>query len=135
MTYRLAKTNDKEAVRRLHEIILPNDFVDLRGQLWLCWNSDIELPIGFCIARLQGNGTIFLSRAGVLPGDTGNGLQRRMIRARVQWAIEGGGWRIVTYATYDNHASICNLLRSGFRFYNPLSRWGGPDVHYFRRDV
>lgn len=57
-----------------------------------------------------------------------------MINARVQWAREIGAESCVTYTRYDNHPSIVNLLRCGFKFYVPDYKWAG-DVHYFRRDL
>lgn len=78
---------------------------------------------------------MFLSRAGVFPWLSGRGLQRRMIRTRIKWAKKIGARYVVTYTTYDNHLSICNLIKCGFRFYVPEWKWAGPGVHYFMYEI
>lgn len=128
------QTDALDLVTALHKACLPGDELDLKGQLWLA-ASDRGFPIGFCSARkLARENAIFLSRAGVLPLANGQGLQRRMINARVRWGRKIGAERAVTYTVYDNHASIANLLRCGFRFYTPEWPWAG-DVHYFCKDL
>lgn len=133
MQYQLRKSEDKKKVAAMHTLCMPWDEIDTRGQCWLMYD-EYEEPVGFCSARQVNGNTVFLSRAGVQRRARGNGLQRRMINARVQWARSLGVDCVITYTVYDNHSSISNLLKSGFRFYNPSWRWAG-NVHYFRRDI
>lgn len=134
MTYRLRRTSDRRTVEALHMLTMPGDEFDLEGQLWLC-HDDTGTPVAFCSARhLDTENLVFLSRAGVLPCANGHRLQRRMIQARLKWAREVGADCAITYTTYENHASIGNLLKSGFKFYMPARRWVG-DVHYFYKNI
>jgi GNAT superfamily N-acetyltransferase len=84
--------------------------------------------------KLRWENAVFLERAGVLPIAKGLGLQRRMVRVRERWAQEVGASCCLTYAIYSNYPSIINLLRCGYRFYRPQTKWGADRSHYFRRD-
>jgi len=113
---------------------MPGDDFDLDGQLWLCHTGNA--PVAFCAARhLKDENSVFLCRAGVLPFANGHRLQHRMIHARLRWAREISATCALTYTLFHNHASIVNLLKCGFRFYEPNWKWAGRDVHYFRRDL
>ena len=134
MKYKLTRTNDRKTVKALHMICMPNDGFDLRGQLWLVYD-DTKTPVAFCAARrLGGEPGVFFNRCGVLPCANGGGLQRRMIRARLRWAKEIGAEYVITYTLFNNHASIVNLLRCGFRFDIPAWKWAG-HVHYFAKNL
>lgn len=56
-------------------------------------------------------------------------MQRRMVHTRLAWARREGAVAAITYVLYENAASLVNLLRCGFRFYQPKSQFAG-DVHY-----
>ena len=135
MTYRILRTDDIAECRALHQMCMPSDDIDLGGQKWLCWDEDTNFPIGFCAARWYSHpGVIFFSRCGVLPRARGNGLQLRMLRTRLKWAGSLEAWKVITYTMYDNHASIVNLLKAGFEFYEPMTKWAGK-VHYFKKEI
>jgi GNAT superfamily N-acetyltransferase len=75
----------------------------------------------------------FLCRSGVLRDHRGQGLQRRLIRARVRHA-QKAGWRgVYTYTAPWNCASANNLITEGFRTFEPVSRtrWGGEGMVYW----
>ena len=137
MNYELRQTDDTELVNALHTICMPNDYAPKwdKQTLWACHATD-GTPVAFCSAQLLPHElhATFLSSAGVLPCARGNGLQQRMIKARVQWARMQGCHTCITYTVYDNHASIGNLLKQGFRFYHPVAPWAGKDVHYFMKE-
>ena len=113
---------------------MPGDEFDLTGQLWLVWDES-GTPVAFCAARkLKGEPGVFFNRSGVLPCANGQGLQRRMIHARLRWCKEIGAEYAITYTLHNNHASIVNLLKCGFRFDVPAWRWAG-DSHYFVKEI
>ena len=131
---KLYKTTDVETTRALHKLCLPNDDWEDATAYWLL-QDDVE-PKGFCsVRKLTEENAVFLVRAGILPSARGAGLQRGMIRARVQWARSLGCESVITYATFSNHASVVNLLRCGFQFYTPEYDWGGPGNHYFLKEL
>jgi len=134
MSYRLSRTNDIETVKALHTLCMPGDDFDLAGQLWVC-HDETHTPVAFCAARkLTTEPGVFFNRAGVLPCANGQGLQRRMIHARLRWCKEIGAKYAITYTLYNNHASIVNLLKCGFKFEAPAWKWGGA-AHYFVKDI
>ena len=134
MKYTLSRTNDIEMVRALHTLCMPGDTFDLEGQLWVVHDCT-STPVGFCAARqLRTEPGVFFNRSGVLPCANGQGLQRRMIHARLRWCKEVGAKYAITYTLFNNHASIVNLLKCGFRFDTPAWKWAGT-AHYFTKDI
>ncbi len=132
--YALSRTEDLTLVKALHTICMPGDSFDLAGQLWVVWD-DKGTPVAFCAARkLKNEPGVFFNRSGVLPCANGNGLQRRMIHARLRWCKEIGAEYALTYTLHNNHASIVNLLKCGFKFDTPAWKWAG-DSHYFIKDI
>ena len=132
--YRLERGDKKSAFAR-HSLTFPLDEWEDASAYWIAYD-DVSSPVGFCSVRvLRNEPGVFLTRAGILPCARGQGLQRRMINTRVQWARKGGFEYAVTYCYYDNHASIVNLLRCGFKFTRPLYWYGGKNSHYFIREL
>jgi GNAT superfamily N-acetyltransferase len=76
---------------------------------------------------------VYLSYAIVHPLRAQAGLQRRLIRYRLQWARRQGAIYAVTYTLLHNYPSIMNLVKCGFRFAKTPRGWigVGSDVHYF----
>ena len=133
-TVAIRQTTDRETVAALHTLCLPGDDLDIDGgAMWLAWKD--ETPVGFSTTRVVDKETIFLSRSGVLPLARGERIQIRMIRARESWARREGYRYIITYTTYDNHPSICSLIKAGYRFYEPSWPWAGRDVHYYLKEL
>lgn len=138
MRYELRQTEDSKIVHALFTLCMPYDTPPAweRETMWVCHASD-GTPVAYCSARVLTNelDTVFLSSAGVLPCANGQRLQQRMIKARVQWARAQGCTQVITYTMYDNWPSITNLLKQGFRFYEPGYKWGGKEAHYFVKEI
>jgi RimJ/RimL family protein N-acetyltransferase len=73
----------------------------------------------------------FLCRAGVVRGHRGQGLQCRLIRARVRYARDAGWRGVYTYTLPSNPASGNNLIKCGFRQFLPSYAWGGQEAIYW----
>lgn len=73
----------------------------------------------------------FLCRAGVLSVASGQGIQRRFIKLRLDKARELGLSEVITYTYNKNYRSAANLLRSGLKFYTPQTNWAGISALYF----
>lgn len=131
--YSLRRTKDVGLVRSLHEKLFEGDaWVGDDHTFWVARDSE-GLPVGFCSAIYRPQlGYVYLSRAGVDESARGAGLQRRMIRARVQWAKRLGAREVITYTLLRNYDSFVNLLKCGFRFYKPDAAYVGEQVHYMR---
>ncbi len=65
----------------------------------------------------------YMARSGVLPKFRGHGLQKRLIKKRIEKARELG-WDTLITDTYDNPASANSLIACGFRVYHPDKPWG-----------
>jgi hypothetical protein len=58
-----------------------------------------------------------------------------MIRVREAAARRAGVAWIYTYTAPDNYASANNLIRSGYRLYQPKTKWGLSDGLYFAKKL
>lgn len=139
MAISLRRTEDMDTIANLHAMAFPDSsMIPLDGThtFWLAMQDG--KPVGFCSAIFYDwKGCVFLSRAAVMQSAAKNGLQRRMIRTRVAWAHTLVGCdRVVTYCAPRNYPSLVNLLRCGFRLYEPkdegIEPWGVAGAHYFR---
>lgn len=107
---------------------------------WWALTDSRGRDVGFAGAvriMVDGNSVVYLQRAGVLPEAQGQGLQRRLIRARERWGRSLGVDAAYTYTHHDNIASANNLIRCGYRMFQPKD--GGPDrarshtwIHWLR---
>jgi GNAT superfamily N-acetyltransferase len=101
-----------------------------RGIWWLA--SEDGRMVGYAAAAVDEH-VLYLTRAGVLPEARGRGLQRRLIRARVQHARRLGLTRCYTYTVPWNWRSTNNLIDCGFRLWLPARPWATKNCLYFFR--
>lgn len=116
MKYTVRATEDLAEVMKLDRQCFPHDSVkDMGdGELWLASADDGE-PVGYASLLVQDNGAkAFLSRAGVIKAHRGQGLQKRLIRARISWARKHGIPRLYTYVWAGNIPSFRSLCSAGF---------------------
>lgn len=129
-------TDDAQQIIALQALLFPADDrvrLDSFVQAWAGYDES-DFPVAFCTARhWVSEGAVFLERAGVMPAFNGKGLQRRMIRLRERWARSIGAGVVLTYVAPKNYQSMVNLLRCGYRFYDPATEWAGPEMHYMER--
>lgn len=135
---RVKKVRNPDACKALHRAILPDDEWEPRKneQYWLVYD-DANMPVGFasCHGLTNEPHVVFLSRSGLLECARGQGLQRKLITARVRWAKRNGFSHVITYTTWDNAASFHNLQKCGFRLYLPETYWAGQDMLYWIKDI
>jgi len=116
----------RDTLLELQRKTFPSDPADQPTEKELWWLLYHESkPVGFCSMKAFGDepGVYLLMRAGILDGHTGKGLQRRLIRTRVQRAKDLGARILLTSTALDNPASSNNLAREGFKLYNPAYPW------------
>lgn len=101
---------------------------------WMAFDED-NIPVAYAGLTYFPTGVAFLSRAGVLPGARGAGLQRRLVRARERGARKDGYRRLVTYTSVYNTHSSNNLIRCGYRLYVPEYDWGLVGANYWERKL
>ena len=126
-------------VETLQEITFGNIYVTgnfLRQSHW--WVVfDGGSPVGFASLTLYDDerNTAFLSLAGVIPSARGKGLQRKLIKRRVDKSIELGAGRVITYVAPDNVISGNNLIKCGFKLYVPDFEYGVDGAIYFQKKL
>lgn len=131
---RVTSPEDWELARCLDRRIFTEDApVEIDGQeVFLAFDVD-HLPVAFATmdhAAWASGRHAFLSRCGVVHAARGHGLQRRLIRARVQRARAMGCIRCYTYTVLDNVSSANNLIACGFQLYNSPSQYAGKSLYF-----
>lgn len=124
----------QERLSRLQERCLPNDepFDTTVGYWWLVVTASGD-DAGFAglVRSIRWTDCAYLCRAGVLPAYRGQGVQKRLIRARLRQA-KAIGMRWVVTDTYDNPASSNSLISTGFKLFKPSKPWGGDGTLYWK---
>lgn len=117
-------------------LLFPNDdLVDSgKGFWWLAFSKGHPVAFAGMNIVTSSPDMAFLCRAGVLPDHRGHGLQRRLIRVRVNKAKRLGLSNVIS-TTYDNPRSANNLLAEGFRLYQPESPWGAEGTNYWIKNL
>lgn len=125
-----------DVLRRLHRDTLPGDrFPNFKhGWWWLAWLDDEAVGFAGMNPSARWADAMYLSRAGVLPKARGRGIQRRLIRAREQFA-RTHGMRWLISDTRNNPASANSLIRAGFLTYEPAKPWGFRTATYWRKRI
>ena len=137
MTLRIlrARPNQVETLRALHTLTFPcDDHEDYSsGAWWIVWDG--YEPVAFAGMRgaVTEDQAFYLSRCGVLKSHRGLRLQGRLLRKRLDHARSLDA-DVCISTTYQNTASANNLIRAGFRLYDPESPWGSAGTLYWRKD-
>lgn len=137
MNLRAVKQDDATAQALLHWLqleILPNDTPadTTTGYWWVL--EDNSRPIGFAGLHpsMKYVGVGYLCRAGVVKDCRGKGLQKRLIRVRVNKA-KALGWQWLMTDTCNNPASANSLIACGFQTFTPSKPWGPDGAIYWRK--
>lgn len=111
----------------------PTAFLGVSFWLAYCVKDGFEEAVGvagMCHSAIE-EGSFYLNRSAVHGDHRGHGLQRALIKARVQRARELKG-TFATSDTYDNPHSANNLIGCGFRAYKPEVSWRIEGTMYWR---
>lgn len=122
------------AVRLLQkQIFTAEECVCTEGrEWWLVWDGD--KAVGFAGIKVMED-FAFMCLSGILPSYRGNGLQKRLIKARESFAKRCGLSEVITYTLITNPASSNNLIKRGYRLYEPQYAWQGRWVLYWSRSL
>jgi len=129
--------NAYKSLADLQRTCLPGDEPEAtqNGWWWLAVNKDGQ-EVGFAGMRPSDRWqqTMYLCRAGVLPEYRGQGIQKRLIRARLAKARALGNTHAITDCTTENPASARSLIAAGFRPYWPQVPWGlSHSIYWIRK--
>lgn len=116
----IRRSKDIQLIRRLHDETFPDDefYGTVDAVWWVGYCGDAPV----CFAGVDPDhrlGEGFLCRAGVLNKYRGQGLQKRMIKARERYLVSEGIRRVWTYINPSNAASLNSLYRLGYKAYLP----------------
>lgn len=139
MKFHIRKVNNKSkrtqnVIDRLQKEILsgtePTDASE--GHWWIVYTESGK-AVGFGALKQseQFADCAFFHRAGVCWEYTGNGLQKRLIKARIRKA-KAMGFRWAVTDTSKNPASVNSLISCGFKNYLPSKPWGWDYTNYWR---
>lgn len=103
---------------------------------WYVGREERGEPVAFCgvVESTIGPGVGYLKRAGVIGSHRGRGLQRRMLLIRERRARRAGLSTVITDTT-DNVPSANNLIRAGYRLFEPEVKWSFDHSLYWRKDL
>jgi len=137
MKYSVRRSEDYDSIRGQNLMVFGRG-LDRAWEKEACWEcfDETGAVAGFCSAHIlneQGEQTLFLSRAAVLPHARGNQLQRRFINTRCRYGKKVGCDVAITYTSPHNTTSSNNLIREGFEMYVPHYKWAGKDMLYWRK--
>lgn len=97
---------------------------DFGAAAWWVVEDEYGDLVGFAGAHLSRNGhTCVLDRSGVAVAARGNGLQRRLIEARVRWGRAQGATWASTYTAAHNYHSSNNLIACRFVLGRPFGEF------------
>jgi ribosomal protein S18 acetylase RimI-like enzyme len=121
----------------------PVDLTSHDVEVWLAYDTDslTSEPVAFGVLADRGHGPTpdqsgwHLRMSGTLPEYQRQGIQRRLIRARVAHVRACGGAVVRTYTRPDNAESLRALGRCGFVPYRPEDRYAGDFMVYLRKEI
>ena len=143
MKYRIAPadTHQRKVVQLLvflQKVCLPEDSVYKvtdQGHWYIAYTQAGE-AVGFAgiVPSSRWSDTMYLCRAGVVPAHRGQGLQKRLIRARIRKAKAAGMNWVITDTT-ENPASANSLIATGFKLFEPSEPWGFKTALYWKHRI
>lgn len=121
---------------KLDRVIFPNDDpIGFDGTRWWVAEDEDGQIVAYAGLQHKYGDRGFLCRAGVLKAHRGNGLQRRLLRARERGARSIDMSRLITYTDKENIYSSNNLIMCGYKLYRPAEEWGCTGALYWYRDL
>lgn len=114
----------------------PEDDIYLpeRGWWWIVYCRKQPAAFAGMVIVKDSPEMAYFPRAGVLVKHRGLGMQRSLIDIRILKAEELGLVKCIT-TTYDNPQSGNNLIRCGFKLYEPVEGWGREGTNYWMASV
>jgi GNAT superfamily N-acetyltransferase len=107
-----------------------------RGEWWVVFESGKPAAFAGMVPMAEYFSGAYLCASGVLPQYRGNGLQKVLIRKRLQRAKTLGCKVAYTDTIHENAFSANSLIASGFKRFVPSIPWGKTkDVHFWRKDL
>jgi GNAT superfamily N-acetyltransferase len=141
-SYRIREVNGleediAEQIKTMHMVCFGDTAPQVdpsEGWWWLASHKRHVIGFGALTVGSSDPNSGYLMRSGVLPDWRGQGLQRRLIRARETKARKLGFQYIVTDTTYNTPSSN-SLIKAGYKLYHPKNPWGMKNTLYWRKEL
>lgn len=145
MNFRITRTKRLHLIQELHDQFfdeasrLTED--QLKTTYWFIVKCEGKVAgfagLRICDSSEYGYKLGYLFRVGVLEPYRGQGLQRKLIKARERLAKKLGCTWCVSYTDPTFSRSPNSLIDCGYRLYRPAEFWAGgsPDWLYFRKKL
>ena len=131
----LKRVTDVDKVIEIFFTISPED--DWPGRetslYWILYDKD--KPCGVSIATPIDKNVLYAAFGGLTRSARGKKLHRRLIAVRERYGRANGFTKLITYTLTTNGPSIYNLLKNGYKIYDPQNPYQGTDVVYFIKDL
>lgn len=133
--YSIRKSENKELLKKLHDIIFPSDiWCGFKNSVaWVVWYK--KQPVGFCMMSTSNSAFGYYTRAGLKKKHFGKGLHKRMINVREKYARIIGYKKVITYTMPDNITSISNLQKRKYLIYEPVFKYAGKGCIYWQKEL
>jgi len=136
---RLPVKVEREVLRLDKSIFAGSPKVVLADSWWWLVRNEEGKPLAYAGMRPAimdcHKGAAYMVRSGVIKSERGQGIQKRLIKARINLARRLGFQSVITYAMDWNLASANSLIGCGFKLYAPKVKYVGSDVFYFRKGL
>lgn len=123
-------------LQQLDEIKFPgagNEFIGQSRDWWVIESGNVIVAYCGCWYK---DGVCMLNRAWVHQDYRRRGIQKKMIRTRVESAKEVGCSCVITYTAFGGHISSNNLIKCKFFLYSPIHKFSGlENALYWRREL
>lgn len=140
MSFSVRRGKDLFLARWMHDTMVDEgtsiDCIRRGSDVWYATmgSGPFEVCAGFgTLLVMKSRGVCFLNSSAVRPKFRGNGLHKRLIKARLAYAKKLG-LQAITYTGKDNVVSANNLIACGFWQYVPENKWVGNDFNYWTSD-
>jgi len=126
----------KKLLKELQKECLPYDkALDAhKGYWWVVYFKGQAVAFAALNSSYRWDKTGYLMRAGVVLDHQGQGLQRRLIKIRERKARQLG-WEYMLSDTHYNPASANNLIKCGYKMYEPSAPWSFKAACYWRKKL
>jgi GNAT superfamily N-acetyltransferase len=126
------RPNVKKLLIELQKECLPMDkaLKPTYGYWWIVYHAGIAVGFAALNASFRWEKTGYLMRAGIILDHQGRGLQRRLIRIRERKARQLG-WQYMISDTHYNPPSANNLIKCGYKIYDPSKPWAFKASNYW----
>jgi GNAT superfamily N-acetyltransferase len=125
-------TEDFKNIRKLDKKCFPLDTpVNINNAIYFLAIDENSVPVAFGGIVMVANAW-YLRRAGVIKAARGQGLQKRLILARIKFAMKyRPDYSVIAYTVHDNIPSQRSLIDCGFKTFVPTELYGGSTSIYW----